>query len=45
MLRLQERVIGKDIPEERDIDYDKVEELLAVRRELSMNYLKMALTE
>ena len=45
MLQLQERVIGMDIPEEKDIDYDKVEDLLAVQREISMNYLKMALTE
>lgn len=45
MLQLQERAIGKDIPEEMDIDYDKVEELLAVQRKISMNYLEMALTE
>lgn len=44
-LRLQERVIGKDVPKERSIDYDKVDELLAEHREISINYLKTALTE
>ncbi len=45
ILQLQERVIGKEVPKEKGINYDKVEHLLSVQREISMKYLKVALSE
>lgn len=43
MFQLQDRIIEKNVPNKHKVDYIKVDRLLAIQRERSMNYLIEAL--